>query len=173
MNRVSSENFTAEVSPKGAFDFGDADIRPGTYDVALNNAPGFQVKSLLAKGARVSGKTLEISAGSVQVVCTATRAVARVDGTVQQGDQPFAGAMVVLVPRDPASNWTLFRRDQSDSDGTFTMHEVLPGPYTLIALENAWDLDWASPVALEPYLKNGTAIDVAGEGKLSVKVQLQ
>jgi protocatechuate 3,4-dioxygenase beta subunit len=173
MNRVSSENFTAEVSPKGAFDFGDAEIRPGTYDVALNNAPGFQLKNLLAKGARVSGKTLEISGGSVQVVCTATRAVARVDGTVQLGDKPFAGAMVVLVPLDPASNWTLFRRDQSDSDGTFTMHEVLPGPYTLIALENAWDLDWASPAALEPYLKNGTAIEVAGEGKLSVKVQLQ
>lgn len=173
VNRASSENFVAEVAAKGTFDFGDAEIRPGTYDVVLNNAPGFQVKSLLAKGARVVGKTLEISGGSVQVVCTATHAVARIDGVVQRDDRPFAGAMVVLVPRDPSSNWTLFRRDQSDSDGTFSLHEVLPGPYTVIALENAWDIDWASPAALQPYLKNGTAIDVAGQGKLSVKVQLQ
>jgi hypothetical protein len=173
MNRNSSENFTAEVSPKGTFDFGDAEIRPGSYDVILNNAPGFQVKGLLAKGARVSGKTLQISGGSVQLVCTATHAVARIDGVVQRDDKPFAGAMVVLVPRDPAGNWTLFRRDQSDSDGTFTMREVLPGPYTVIALENAWDLDWGSAAALQPYLKNGTPIEVTGEAKLSVKVQLQ
>ena len=172
-NHISSENFAAEVTAKGTFDFGDAEIRPGTYDVALNNAPGFQVKTLLAKGARVSGKTLEISGGSVQVVVTVTHAVARIDGVVQRDDKPYAGAMVVLVPRDQAGNWSMFRRDQSDSDGTFTMHEVLPGPYTVIALEKGWDLDWASPAALQPYLKNGTPVEVTGEGKLNAKVQLQ
>jgi len=173
VNRTTGENFSAEVTAKGTFDFGDSEIRPSAYDVVLNNAPGFQVKGLLAKGARVAGKTLEISGGSVQVVCTATHAVARIDGVVQRDDKPFAGAMVVLVPRNPASNWTLFRRDQSDSDGTFSLREVLPGPYTVIALENAWDLDWASPAALQPFLKNGTPIGVGGESKLSVKVQVQ
>jgi hypothetical protein len=67
----------------------------------------------------------------------------------------------------------MFRRDQSDSDGTFTMREVLPGSYTVIALENAWDLDWASPSVLQPYLKNGTSVEVTGERKLNVRVQLQ
>jgi hypothetical protein len=173
MNRISSENFTAEVSPKGTFDFGDSEIRPGTYDVALNNVPNFQVKSLLAKGARVAGNTVEISGSSVQLAVTAIRAVPRIDGTVLRDDKPFAAAMVVLVPRNPESNWTLFRRDQSDSDGTFTLREVLPGPYTVIALENGWDLDWATPAALQQYLKNGTPLDVAGDSKLHVKVQLQ
>ena len=51
-NRTSGENFTAEVSDKGLFDFKDDEIRPGTYDVELANGSGFQVKSLLAKGAR-------------------------------------------------------------------------------------------------------------------------
>jgi hypothetical protein len=173
VNRISSENFTAEVNPKGTFDFADAEIRPGAYDVVLNNAPGFQVKSLIAKGARVPGKTVEINGGIVQLVITATHAVARIDGVVQRDDKPYAGAMVVLVPRDQAGNWSMFRRDQSDSDGTFTLREVLPGSYTAIALENGWDLDWASPAALQPYLKNGTPVEVTGEGKLNVKVQLQ
>ena len=48
-----------------------------------------------------------------------------------------------------------------------------PAPYTVIAIENGWDLDWASPAVLQPYLKNGTPIEVTGEGKVSVKVQLQ
>jgi len=81
--------------------------------------------------------------------------------------------MVVLVPRDQVGNWSMFRRDQSDSDGTFALGEVLPGPYTLIALENGWDLDWASRSVLQPYLKNGTPVEVTGEGTLNVKVQLQ
>lgn len=172
-NRTTRESFTAEVSNKGLFDFKDTEIRPGTYDVFLDNAPGFQLKSMMAKGARATGQALEISGGSVQLVCTATRATAHINGVVMRDDKPFAGAMVVLVPRDPAGSWTRFRRDQSDSDGTFTLPQVLPGAYTVIGLENGWDIDWASSAALQPYLKNGTPIDVAGEGKLSVKVQLQ
>jgi hypothetical protein len=119
------------------------------------------------------GRTLEISGGNVQLVCTATRAVAKVTGVVLRDDKPFAGAMVVLIPRNPDANLTLFRRDQSDSDGTFNLPEVLPGPYTAIALQDAWDLDWASPMALQPYLKNGTPVDVTGEGKMSIKVRSQ
>ena len=55
INRASQETFTAEVSDKGMFDFRDDEVRPGTYDVQLANAPGFQVKKLLAKGAKTVG----------------------------------------------------------------------------------------------------------------------
>lgn len=172
-DRISRENFSAEVSDKGLFDFKDDEVRPGRYEVVLSNAPGFQIKSMIAKGAKTVGQTIEISGGSVQLVCTATHAVAKVTGVVLRDDKPFAGAMVVLVPRSPESNWTLFRRDQSDSDGTFNLPEVLPGPYTAIALQDAWELDWASPAVLQPYLKNGTPVEVTGEGTINVKVQLQ
>jgi hypothetical protein len=172
-NRTSRENFSAQVSSKGMFDFSDSEIRPGTYEVLLANAPGFQIKNMLAKGARVAGQTLEISGGSVQLVVTATHAVARINGVVLRDDKPFAGAMVILVPRNPTSNLTLFRRDQSDSDGTFTLPEVIPGPYTVLALQDAWDLDWGSAAVLQPYLKNGTPVEVTGEGKISIKVRLQ
>ncbi|HEY4899301.1 MAG TPA: carboxypeptidase-like regulatory domain-containing protein [Terriglobales bacterium] len=174
IKRTTGERFAAEVSGKGLFDFKDDEIRPGTYDVQLANAPGFQVKELLAKGARTAGRTIAIAAGgNVQLVCTATRAVAQITGVVLRDDKPFAGAMVVLVPQDPSADWLLFRRDQSDSDGTFTLPAVLPGHYRAIAIENGWDLDWASPAVLQPYLKNGTPIDVTGEGKMSIKVHLQ
>lgn len=172
-NRTTGENFSAEVTPQGTFDFSDTGVRPGTYDVMLNNAPRFLVKSLLAKGARVAGETVEISGGDVQLVINATHSIARIDGLVLNQDKPYAGAMVVLVPRDPATNLTLFRLDQSDSDGTFTLRGVLPGAYTVIALENAWNLDWGNPAVLRPFLKNGASVDVTGEGKLNVKVQLQ
>ena len=172
-NRTSTETFVAELKPKGTFDFSEMEIRPGTYDVLLNVAQDFQLKNLQAQGARVNGQTLIISGGSVQLAVTATHVLARIYGMVLRDDKPYPGAMVLLVPSNPASNLTLFRRDQSDSDGTFSLREVLPGTYTAIALENAWELDWASPATLQPYLKNGTPIDVTGEGKLNIKVQLQ
>jgi protocatechuate 3,4-dioxygenase beta subunit len=38
--------------------------------------------------------------------------------------------VVVLVPTDPDANSELFRRDQSDSDGNFTLATVIPGEYS-------------------------------------------
>ena len=172
-NRLSSETFAAEVTPKGTFDFSDTEIRPGTYDIALNMAQDFQINNILARGARVTGKTLEIGGGTVQLSLTATGATGRISGIVLRDEKPSPGAMVVLVPRNPVSDFALFRRDESDSDGTFSLRDVLPGQYTVIAVEDGWELDWANPATLAPYLKNGLPVDISGETKLSVKVPLQ
>ena len=126
-NRLTSETFGAEVTPKGTFDFSDTEIRPGAYDVVLNMAQSFPINHIVARGARVNGKTLEISGGSVQLALTATGALGRINGVVVRDDKSYAGAMVVLVPRNPVSNFALFRRDESDSDGTFSLRDVLPG----------------------------------------------
>jgi hypothetical protein len=67
----------------------------------------------------------------------------------------------------------LFRRDQSDSDGTFTLPNVLPGQYTLLAIENGWDLEWSNSSALLPFMKEGKPIEVPAEGKLQVQVTAQ
>ena len=81
--------------------------------------------------------------------------------------------MIVLVPRDIENNSTLVRRDQSDSDGTFTLQNVLPGEYTVVALENGWDLEWMSPAVLQPYLTKGEPVSVAVRQRYDVKVMVQ
>jgi len=88
-------------------------------------------------------------------------------------DEPVSGTMVVLAPQDIADNASLFRRDQSDSDGTFTLHDVVPGHYTAIAIQNGWDMEWASPEALRPYLAKGTSVVINGKEKLEIKVAAQ
>ncbi len=77
--------------------------------------------------------------------------------------KPFAGAMVVLVPRNPGNNRDLFRRDQSDLDGTFVFHNVIPGSYTAVAIENGWDLDWSQPELISGYAKHGVPIQVSNQ----------
>jgi len=171
-NPATGESFYAPVSDKGQFDFKDS-VRPGRYNVTFGNGRGFFLSKLSATGAKIVGRTLDMSgASSVRIVGVVTGGLGQVDGFALRDDQPFAGAMVVLVPHDPANNTPLFRRDQSDSDGSFTLPNVVPGLYTVIALANGWDLEWSNPAVLQPYLKSGEAVQVTGGGKLQVKVQV-
>jgi len=173
-NPETGEVFRSDIADRGDFDFKSDDIRPGRYVVALENTSGFFLQKLTATGARVIGRTIEIgSTGSVRIAGIASRGAAQVDGTAMRDDEPFAGAMIILVPQDPANNAPLFRRDQSDSDGTFTLPNVVPGQYTVIAIANGWDLEWANPTVLQPYLKKGETIQVPAGGKMQVKVQVQ
>jgi|SRR5436190_11120516 len=146
----------------------------GRYVVSLGNSSGYAIRTLSATGARVSGRTLEFTgAEPVELTIEASEGVGQIDGTVMNSDEPVSGTMVVLAPQDIADNASLFRRDQSDSDGTFTLHDVVPGHYTAIAIQNGWDMEWASPEALRPYLAKGTSVVINGKEKLEIKVAAQ
>jgi len=146
----------------------------GRYVIALGNAPGYAIRTISATGARISGRTLDLTgAEPVELTIEASEGVAQVEGTVMNGDKPVSGTMVVLAPEQMADNASLFRRDQSDSDGTFTLRDVVPGRYTAIALQNGWELEWASPEVLRPYLGKGTPVVVTGKQKLDIKITAQ
>jgi hypothetical protein len=75
--------------------------------------------------------------------------------------------MVLLVPKDLAAFPALARRDQSDSDGSFALRDAAPGHYTVVAIENGWDLDWERPEVIGRYLPQGVAVNVTEtSGKL-------
>jgi hypothetical protein len=76
--------------------------------------------------------------------------------------------MIVLVPKNPDRDHDLFRRDQSDLDGSFSLKNVIPGSYSILAIENGWDLDWAEPAVLAGYLKHGQTVAVEGRAQTAV-----
>jgi hypothetical protein len=76
------------------------------------------------------------------------------------GGKTFAGAMVVLVPKDLKDVAELARRDQSDSDGSFALLDVEPGEYTVVAIADGWDLDWGNPAVIARYLPGGETVTV-------------
>jgi protocatechuate 3,4-dioxygenase beta subunit len=170
----SAQSFGAQVSANGEFTVAQSPVKPGIYEVSVFNVPGAIVGSLAATGAKVAGRTVEISgAGSVQLTVTLARRLGVVNGTALRNGKPASGAMVVLVPSNLEKNNSLFRRDQSDSDGTFTLPSVLPGKYTLLAIQNGWDMEWSNPAALLPFMKEGESIEVPPDGKLQVQVKVQ
>ena len=171
-NEETGENFGGDISDKGQFEF--EGVKPGRYTVILQSGSGYFLRKMSVTGAKLTGRTLEIGAsGSVHIVATVGRGVAQVDGVALRAGKPFSGAMIVLVPQDAGNNSPLFRRDQSDSDGTFTLPNVVPGQYTVIAVANGWDLEWGSPAVLQPFLEGGEAVQVTGDGRLQIEVQVQ
>ena len=118
----------------------------------------------------MTGRKIEISSGGdLRLVLTLARGVnARVKGIVQRGGKPAPGLMVVLVPED-LRELADYRRDQSDSDGSFSLNPVSPGKYTVVALKD-WDLEWAKPEVMQGYLAGGTSVEVAGGEEREIKV---
>jgi hypothetical protein len=88
---------------------------------------------------------------------------AQIDGVVKRAGKGVAGAMVVLVPKDPEIDVDLFRRDQTDLDGTFSLHGVVPGSYRLLAIEDGWDLDWSQPGVIAAYIKHGRVVEISNQ----------
>jgi hypothetical protein len=87
----------------------------------------------------------------------------RVEGFARRDGKGVAGVMVELVPDDLRLLAGLARRDQSDTDGSFALRDVVPGKYTLVAIEDGWGLDWEQPQVIARYLPGGLPVTV-GEG---------
>jgi hypothetical protein len=153
----------AQVDSKGEAEL--QQVAAGKYEaVVWGSGRRYSVARMSAEGAQVSGHILSVAAGSApSVSLTVVTGSAEVQGTVTRAGKGFAGAMVVLAPKNLEMDRDLFRRDQSDLDGTFLLRGVVPGSYTLLAIENGWDLDWSQPGVIAAYLKHGRRIEVGDQ----------
>lgn len=103
----------------------------------------------------------QLAAGeSVTLKLVVAGTVKAVEGIAVREGKPVAGAMVVLVPVDAIDNPDLYRRDQSDQDGTFALLEVPAGRYIVIAIDDGWKLEWGKVSVLSRYLAKGMAVAI-------------
>jgi len=151
-----------EMNPAHEVTF--AGVVPGNYQVVVGAASrAYSVISMIVNGSQVPGHSLTVPAGAnLALSLSVAGGTADINGIALRAGKGAAGAMVVLVPKNPEANHELFRRDQSDLDGTFTFRSVIPGAYTAIAIENGWDLDWSKPAVLLRYAARGQNILVGG-----------
>jgi hypothetical protein len=147
-------------------------VAPGRYEVtSWNMGRPYGIVHVGAEGCDLSGRLVTINAGSsASISVTLVAGVGTVEGVVKRKEKPLAGAMVVLVPNDPAEHLDLFRRDQSDLDGTFAINNVVAGTYTILAIDDGWDMDWSRPEVIAPYLQHGQTILVGGQPNGNVRV---
>lgn len=160
------------VREKGEFSFDQ--LQPGTYEIGISGTADVYLKDMAVSNAKVNGRSVTIGGGgTAQIGMTLGRGMGEIRGVALRGGKGLGGTMVLLVPANPAANYTLFRRDQSDSDGTFRLQQIVPGRYSVISIDNGWDLEWSRPEVLKPYLAKAEQIDVAAGGRYQLKVQVQ
>ena len=161
-NLRRNEALEAPIDNKGQFEFTPDLLAPGDYSVFVASGLNSTIGSLSATGAQVEGQTIRVtSSDPIQLRIELSKRLSTINGIARRNHEPFAGVMIVLVPQSPEKNLPLFRRDQSDSDGTFTLHDVLPGRYKILAIEDGWDVEWANMSLFKARLDRAPSIEVA------------
>jgi hypothetical protein len=130
---------------------------------------------LTAKGAEVSGRFITVRSGDAVLTLRTAKGYSSVNGIATANGKPVVGAMVLLVPAglDDPGSFTRFIRDQTNTDGSFDLDGIVPGPYILIAVDHGWKINWKNAPTLQRYLTHGTPLDVPAETKLKRDVAVQ
>jgi 5-hydroxyisourate hydrolase-like protein (transthyretin family) len=155
------------TSIRGAFSF--RAVLSGSWELWAESPGKPLTITAITVGSRTrSGSQFTVRDKRLQLVATVSQSEMRVEGFARSKNgkgQP--GVMIVLVPKEPSAFHALTRRDQSDSDGSFSLRDVAPGQYTVVAIQDGWELDWARPEVIGRYLSHGVAVTVTeSSGKL-------
>ena len=169
-HRFNQGQVPLQVAPDGAIS-SEQPIPPDTYELFLPS-PTYQMTRITVSGAKLKGQSVQIGSSDVKLNVVAAKSSAHVQGIALKDGKPQSGVMIVLVPED-MERPMLYRRDQSDSDGSFALNSVTPGKYTLIALENGWEMEWSKAEVIKPYLAGGAAVQVAIDGTYKQDVNVQ
>jgi hypothetical protein len=171
--RNSNQRVVAEreVDNQGEVEF--PNVFPGKYKLlARATGAAYSVFRISSQAGEISGDVLSVTAGSsLSISIALVGSATRVEGFAKRNGQPVAGVMVVLVPKTPESSPELFRRDQSDLDGSFSLLNVIPGAYTVCAIENGWDLDWAKHQVITSYCKRGRSLTVPDRAAAAMQLE--
>jgi hypothetical protein len=142
-------------------------VLPGRWALSVyaGNGRTLPVVAVVNGGRALAGNQIMVADQPLNISVAVSRAETRIEGFARMNGKPAVGVMIVLVPREPAAYQSLMRRDQTDSDGSFSLRNVPPGQYTVIAIEDGWKLDWRHRETIARYLPGGTSVSVsAGSG---------
>jgi len=143
-------------------------VPQGNWELWIQNSGKLlPVLSIVESGKTRAGSVITVGERQLSLAVTVAQGETRIEGFARKDGKGLAGAMVVLVPRNPDANPDLFWRDQSDSDGSFSLRDVAPGSYTIVAIEDGWTLEWARYATIHRFLPKGIPVTVMGNsGKL-------
>jgi hypothetical protein len=148
---------------------------PGSYEVVLRSRQDIYLTGITMPSAEVKGRTVKVHAGDSIMTLHVASGRATVSGVATLAGKPVGGAMILLVPAtlgDP-NGLPILRRDQTNTDGSFELADVIPGQYILTAIDHGWQVNWNDPSTLRGYLLHGTPMDVAPSATLKQKIEAQ
>ncbi|MDR3734189.1 MAG: carboxypeptidase-like regulatory domain-containing protein [Acidobacteriaceae bacterium] len=159
-----------DLNEKGEAEIGG--ILPGDYSFQMTlGSPQHYVKSVSSGDQILPDKHVHVVAGeTVPVTVVLGIASGKIRGFAKKDGRLASGAMLLLLRTEEIAHPEFFRLQQSDLDGSFWFSDIPPGKYTLLAIEDGWNLQWRLEGALSPYLTLGTSVIVPDSGATAIKL---
>jgi|SRR5581483_1654914 len=155
-------------------------VPPGRYwvRVDIDSTQGF-VSSLTSGSVNLLRHPLEVGVGG---------AIAPIELTVRDDGADVEGSVEARAPQDRASGADKsdviyliplsdsagqFRQLQFGGGSTFTLSQVPPGSYRILAFDREQrDLEYSNPEAMREYSHKGVVVNLVGGQKIKIKVPL-
>ena len=159
-------------------------IFPGLYRLgALASQPvpglrtplgGWWLKSIVVNGRDILDGPLEIREGTDAAVATFADQASELSGTVSdERGAPLAGVPIVVFSADRAYWFFNSRRLvplQTDAAGRYSVRNLPPGDYRVVAAVDFEPGDWSDPAVLERLLPEAAAGKISGVEKTIVNL---
>lgn len=148
---------------------GIPNIAPGTYRLDIKTSGGWWVKSAQSGGVDLLTDNLTVVEGQrpEPIEVTVRDGAGTISGTVTPAGDPLR-VLILLV--QPGSRNVI--REAMVMQGGFTIPDVPPGDYAILALNGAVGLEYADPDVLEPYLSDAEQVSVPVRGNVTVNLGL-
>jgi hypothetical protein len=139
------------------------DASPGDYSFAVfGEQRSLAVVQVQSGDRRLPSNRIHLNAhDSAFFTVTVTLRTHTLKGIARKDGKPCPGAFILLFPSNEAGDIRTSFRQQSDLDGSFDLPGLAPGTYTLLAIDNAWDLDWQHQGALSRYLPTALTVRIS------------
>jgi hypothetical protein len=150
-------------------------VPPGRYEVSLLGRGETYLTGVSAQGADVSGRFVTVHQGDATLNLHTASGRAQITGIATLNGSPSVGAMVLLIPAglDDPGSFTTVARDQTNTDGSFELQNVVPGQYILIAIDRGWNVNWNDPSTLRSYLTQGLPLDLRSNASVKQNIDAQ
>ena len=149
-----------------------SDVEPGRYSVHVEPAYGY-VASMQSAGTDLLTQPLVVSEGGTMAPIDVLLRddSGRVSGTVHASDRPLPDAVFVsFLPSSPEAKFTT---TEIGPDGTFSLENVVPGSYVVLASSGqAWQFPYRDPEALHAIAGKGVQVKVTPNGTQAIEVPL-
>ena len=158
-------------------------IVPGTYRMSGNvqglRAPigSWWLKSLVVNGRDILDAPLDLQQGTDQAVITLTDRASEIAGTLKDAQgAPAPEAYAVAFSTDRSAWFFNSRRIAAvrpGRDGQFSIRNLPPGEYRVIAAVDLDQGEWFDPLVLERLLPSATPLTIAGPERKTLDLTIR
>jgi hypothetical protein len=151
------------------------ELPSGRYEIVLAGKPNLYLTGITTQSAQATGRFVTVPSGSSTLTLHIADGRSTLTGLAMINGRPSVGAMVLLIPATlgEPNSLNIIRRDQTNTDGSFELNDVLPGQYILLAIDHGWQINWKDPSTLRGYMMHGIPVDLASASKIKETIEAQ